>query len=411
MPQSLDPSDVLAFQAHESARVAVVSLRGAQREVWRALPFEFEDTIARLDEADVVGPAAVVRGQDLSRRLLQRWRRTTRPARVAPASESLRTTGRRYDMLFVPVGDLNELSLFDDLKPWLACSRLRVAWVVELWSRSIPLNPGALRLLRQFDMIAVGAENSVEPLQKATGVPCFYLPAAVDVTQCMPHDLRAERPIEVYQMGRRADSTHRALLNLARERHWYYLFDTSWSKETDQPVEHRALLADTIKRTQFFVANRAKVDAPQQTGGQHEVSFRMFEGAAGGTVMMGEIPQTPSFQQLFGWEDAVIPMPFGATHIGDLIDSLLAEPQRVQAIRARNVQQALLRHDWAYRWRSVLERAGLKPMPALLAREAQLAALAERIGSTHSDVVASSASGARILRLPVGGAAGLQVGA
>jgi hypothetical protein len=411
MAKALSPSDVLAFHAHESARVAVVSLRGAQREVWRALPFEFEDTIARLDEADVVGPGAVVNGQLLSRRLVQHWRRLTRPAQIAPAQAPLRTTGRRYDLLFVPIGDLNELSMFEDLKPWLSSSRLRVAWVVELWSRSIANNPRALRLLKQFDMIAVGAENSVEPLQRATGVPCFYLPAGVDVTQCMPNDLRAERPIDVYQMGRRADSTHRALLNLARERDWYYLFDTSWSKETDQPVEHRALLADTIKRTRFFIANRAKVDAPQQTGGQHEVGFRMFEGSAGGTVMMGETPQTPSFQNLFGWEDAVIPMPFGSTHIGDLIDSLVAQPQRLQAIRARNVQQALLRHDWAYRWRAVLERAGLKPLPGLVAREAQLAALAERIGHEHTDIAAASSTGARILRLPVAGQTGLQMGA
>lgn len=405
MPTTCSASDVLAFHATESARVAVVSLRGAQRELWRALPFEFEDSIARLDSADVVGPGRVVTGHSLARRALLRWRRLSRPTHVAPAQTALRTTGRRYELLFMPVGDLNELSLFHDLKPWLACSRLRVAWIAELWTRSLHHNPGALRQLRQFDLIAVGAENSVEPLQRATGVPCFFLPAAVDALRCMPHDLHAQRPIDIYQMGRRADATHQALLKLARERQWYYLFDTSWSKETDQPVEHRALLAETIKRSRFFIANRAKVDSPQHTGGQHEVSFRMFEGSAGGTVMLGEPPQTPSFRQLFGWEDAVIPMPFGAADVGERIDGLLAQPQRLQAICARNVQQALLRHDWAYRWRTVLEQAGLAPGPALLEREAQLAASAERTGQELAALGArqpgNASASARVVRLPV----------
>lgn len=400
MSQSPASSDVLAFHTKESARVAVVSLRGAQREVWRALPFEFEDAIATLDSADIVGPGKVVHRTRTGERWVNARLRLSGGRGPAAASSRLPTTGRLYDLLFVPIGDFREMYLFDDLKPWLASSRLRVAWLVEVWSRAIPFNAGALKLLSQFDVIACGAENSVQALQEATGKPCFYLPVAVDAIKAMPHDLSAPRLLDVYQMGRRAQATHQALLDMARERNWYYLYDTSWNKETNDPVEHRHLLAETIKRTNFFIANRAKVDAPEQTGGQQEVGFRFFEGAAGGTIMIGEIPETPAYGELFGWQDAVIPMPFGSDTIVDLIDELMADPERMAAIRARNVHQALLRHDWAYRWRRILEVAGLKPMPGLLARERRLAELAERIVVPDAARTAAAAGdGGNVVRL------------
>ncbi len=379
MPLAASASDVLAFQTHEAARVAVVSLRGVQKEVWRALPFEFEDAIASMDAADIVGPANVVHPSRLELRARNAWQRLTNPAQFAPAVRPLANTKRIYDLLFVPIGDFSELFLFKQLRPWMESSRLRVAWIVELWSKSIPMNEGALRVLRNFDVIAVGCENSVEPLAKATGRPCFYLPAAVDVVRSMPSDPPAPRHVDVYQMGRRSKATHKALLDLTAQRDWFYQYDTSWSLQTSDPVQHRALLVNTIKRSRFFIANRAKVDAPEQTGGQQEVGFRFFEGAAGGTIMLGEIPDTPAFKRLFGWEDAVIPLPFGSDNVEAIIDELLASPERMARIHARNVRESLLRHDWAYRWRQVLEQVGLQPMAGLLARERRLAELAAEV--------------------------------
>ena len=49
-------------------------------------------------------------------------------------------------------------------------------------------------------------------------------------------------------------------------------------------------------------------------------------------------------------------------------------------ISRRNAIEALLRHDWVYRWREVLDIAGLKPAPQLEIRENRLKQLAEQIG-------------------------------
>jgi len=45
--------------------------------------------------------------------------------------------------------------------------------------------------------------------------------------------------------------------------------------------------------------------------------------------------------------------------------------------------ECLLRHDWVYRWRSILDMVGLEPTPALLAREKRLKELAELARNSH----------------------------
>ena len=49
----------------------------------------------------------------------------------------------------------------------------------------------------------------------------------------------------------------------------------------------------------------------------------------------------------------------------------------MEEIRRNNIVQSLLRHDWVYRWRAILDIVGLEPRPALLTREARLKNLAE----------------------------------
>jgi len=69
-------------------------------------------------------------------------------------------------------------------------------------------------------------------------------------------------------------------------------------------------------------------------------------------------------------------VPFGSEDIGDIIKDLDRQPERQAKIRQRNVVQSLLHHDWAYRWESVLKTAGLEPLPGLIKRKQELAALA-----------------------------------
>jgi hypothetical protein len=80
---------------------------------------------------------------------------------------------------------------------------------------------------------------------------------------------------------------------------------------------------------------------------------------------------------LFDWPDAVIEIQADGSDVEGVLARFEADPERLDAISRRNAAQALLRHDWAYRWRHILAIAGLKSTPALERRERHLRALAE----------------------------------
>jgi hypothetical protein len=97
--------------------------------------------------------------------------------------------------------------------------------------------------------------------------------------------------------------------------------------------------------------------------------------------MIGEHPKTEAFREYFNWPDSVINVPYDSANIADVLTDLDSQPDRIEAVRKNSIVQSLLRHDWAYRWKAILEIAGLEPQDALAEREERLAKLAQEIKS------------------------------
>lgn len=92
--------------------------------------------------------------------------------------------------------------------------------------------------------------------------------------------------------------------------------------------------------------------------------------------MIGQAPTGDAFDEMFPWPDAVVQIQPDGSDVIDVFDRLEASPERAFAISQRNAAEALLRHDWAYRWKQILLVAGLEPLPAMEAREKRLKELA-----------------------------------
>lgn len=114
----------------------------------------------------------------------------------------------------------------------------------------------------------------------------------------------------------------------------------------------------------------------EKVANEQVLAARLFEGAAGGAVMLGTAPQCAEFQAFFDWPDAMIEVSPQATDIAAIIDDLDAQPERLARIRLTNAAQCLLNHDWAHRWEQVLSTMGLQPRQQLTNRKAQLRAIA-----------------------------------
>jgi len=181
-------------------------------------------------------------------------------------------------------------------------------------------------------------------------------------------------------MGRRWEDIHGVLLKAADGGDMFYIYDTLpriAEREMYDHRQHRSLFANVAKRSRYFMVAPGKMNCPNETQGQVEVGFRYYEGAAAGAVLIGQTPDCEAFRELFPWQDVVIEVQPDGSDLMQVIATLDSEPARVRAIHQRNAAEALLRHDWAYRWKEIFRVAGIEPLPALTSRERRLKNLAE----------------------------------
>jgi hypothetical protein len=119
------------------------------------------------------------------------------------------------------------------------------------------------------------------------------------------------------------------------------------------------------------------MDALDERQGQVEVGYRYYEGAAAGTVMIGDAPDCEAYRELFGWPEAVVEVQPDGSDVMAVLKDLGADKERTAAISVRNAREALLRHDWVYRWKEVFRLVGVEPAPGMAARERRLKEMAD----------------------------------
>lgn len=348
----------------------------------RGLTFEFEDVVADCDDAVTIDSTTVP--TEAVRRL--GWR----AGHAARVVLDPRSASGGDELVFAMAQSPTDLVDHMAFLPTIRAGGVRAAFIEEMWIRNIPLQADVRRFLAEFDHLFLGCEATVEPAQQHLDLPVTYLPPAVD------HDRFASPPwpptvIDIYAMGRRQPQLHDALLAWTTDDPGrFYQYDTfAGNVPIADHAQHRDKLADLIRRSRFFIANEAKVDEPGHTGLQSEVGYRFFEGAAGGAVMIGCEISAPAFERLFPWDEAVVVVDASGSDVVDRLRELEADTARCAAIRQRNVAGSLQRHDPAHRWRTVLETLGLDEPPGVAERIDRLAARAEIVDPSATDVEAS----------------------
>jgi len=378
-----------------SPRILIASDFNAGDRAHFALSYEFCRIITECDDADLVAPGIddYVRrrfGRFLPahdehnvqrdfNRLVNGFRKSI-GLRNRPTIQPVELT-KDYDLFFFVAWSPQSLVELSRIKNWRSRCKIAAVYLFELWSSTLQADSSYLRLLDQFDHVFLLHSAAIPHLPAYTSAPSSFLPTAVDGLIATPYPLPPERVVDVYSIGNRAAALHKQLLALAQRRKLFYVYDSLSS--TDSRVkewsEHRLLLANMIKRTRYFMAfNPASLDNAKagKIAGEHVLPARLFEGAAGGAVILGTAPQCAEFQAYFDWPDAVIEVPPTTADIGAVIEELDAQPDRVDQIRRTNAVRCLLQHDWVHRWEQVLVTVGLRPRPELEQRKAKLNAIA-----------------------------------
>jgi glycosyl transferase family 1 len=367
------------------ARVCLVSLRGVNSHAAWCSNYEFEDVISEVDDVDrfVLTPAAGHSAKQwLASRVIWRPGLHLLTPHLNPGVQPI-TLKKDYDVFVFVCMNPNDLIYLSAIEGWKDRCKTKVCVMVEFYTGWIDEYRFHLELLRDFDHVGMCFSSSVDGLQKAVGRPCHHVPLGVDVMRYSPYPNPPARCVDVYSMGRRPDAVHAALQKVAAERSLFYIYDTIPGvliRPRDHR-QHRDLVAACAKRAHCFITYPAKVDTPDETRGQSEVGARFFEGAAAGAVLIGQAPTTPAFARDFNWRDAVVEIGTTDDSIASALSALSKAPDYRAALGRRNAVEAMRRFDWGYRWKQVLELAGVAPLPQLSQR---LSRLARRATDTES---------------------------
>ena len=347
--------------------------------------YEAQDVLAQADGVDLIEMAA---GPGL--RFREEWQKTlvyqdptAKLMWVNPGLRRIRLT-RDYELFVVVCQSYRDLLYVNAIDGWKNHCRQSVCWIDEMWADAVPRYGKWLRALEPFDHIYVGYRGTAEPLSKALGRPCHWMPGGVDAIRFSPYPDPPKRVIDVYSIGRRHQGIHDALLAMSKGNGIFYLHDTLRRLSSAEPIDnqqHRDLYASVAKRSRVFLVapGKAVADEVMKQTGQSELGFRYYEGAAAGAVLLGQAPDDESFTAMFGWPDSVIEVRSDGTNVRDTLMELAANPERAHSISRRNAGQSLLRHDWIYRWQALLEHTGLEASLGMKQRIQQLRVMADAI--------------------------------
>jgi hypothetical protein len=340
---------------------------------------EAQDVLAECANVDLIELEATPR---FSTRL--RWLRrlmyrdvSRRLAYVNPGLKPVRLT-KDYDLLVIMCQGYWDFLNVNALENWKDRCKTSICYIDEVWAADVPLYKYWLPSLRRFDHVIVGFQGSVAAVSDMLERPCHYVPAGVDTLRFSPWPEPPERVVDVYSVGRKAEGLHRALLDLAAKQRIFYQYDTLQTGISEAPDhrEHRDLYASIAKRSRYFLVAPGKANMLEETQGQIEPGFRYYEGSAAGAVMLGQAADCEAFRTMFDWPDAVIEVKPDGSDLAGVLAELAADPARVARAARRNSAEALLRHDWIYRWKRILEIAGLESGPGMAVRETALRNLA-----------------------------------
>ena len=327
-------------------RVLVPTSRSWYRIVSAGTILDFENAMAQCADVDFVDVPP------LGRRA--HFRAVTSGGR----SRAVTLEGE-YDLCFLAVFQPDEIRVLAVLDRLRRHCRRVVVYVFDAWVSSSASFRRHRRLWRLCDKVIVSFPGAVNAWISHVGCPVEYMPQAIDPERFHPQE---PRPIDVLSVGRRLDSVHRHLLDIAARHDLWYQFSESRAPQAIDLEESQFLLARLCRSARIQICWPVEVtDAESVRSGYtpadgSPITARWFEAAASGSIVMGAKPASAEFDRLFPSRGFVRELP--RTSGSDLVErevlEALADDEDLRG-REALANHVRAHHSWHTRCANILD--------------------------------------------------------
>ncbi len=331
--------------------------------------------ISGRDEFSLLSDACAYDAEDVAVQTLQAdlLTRATDPATLAPG----------YDLVMVFAISFLRL---DTIKAWalpLVQDRLNgpmIGYVFGGYGSLVKPSDNPIKRafgkagtrFRVFDRMYVGIEDDVSAIAASINVDTAYVPMAARVLDVAATPFRGgpDRPISVNAFGRQKMPVVEAIadaLNTPDSDGVLYATNFLGVGDTRDLWRYRAMFWQLLRKSRVAMC----FDQFYANDGDAKLSYvgpRWFEALAAGTVIVGRVPPTRDSGILLDWPDAAIDLPDDAIAARDVVLALLQDEARLMAASRANLHNMAVRHDWAHRIATMLDREGLDAPDGLRAR-------------------------------------------
>lgn len=234
------------------------------------------------------------------------------------------------------------------------------------------------QIISQLDRLFIPIAEITDKVNENFPGKASFLPHAFDVLT-YGSDNR-HRCIDITSYGRRNPDLHQCLQKNFNqpESPRFYFHSTFSQPRVDSYREHRTLLAKLLAKSQISLC--FEPSEIERFYGYSPVLTRWFEGWAAGCTIVGKRPFGKGVEELIGWTNSTIEIPDTPSEWIPFFEEILGDKPMLQENTVRNYRECLLRHDWRYRIKDMLETVGL-PLPENLQAEiGQLKQKANELG-------------------------------
>jgi hypothetical protein len=213
----------------------------------------------------------------------------------------------KADILWVVLMGPENFSL-DLFKDWDRHVGVRILYIFDTFEAQLPSIRRVLKSAK-WDLAIASFHGAIPFLEEQTQHKWYAVPQGVKLDRFQPVS-KDEKLISFSAYGRRLSQVHNSIKEYCLQSGKYYDYTTTTNVQPQlDPLESYRQYAWHLGHSFFTFSWPVELTNPKRVLTYSPITCRWFEAAASGTVILGQAPQDPEFENIFG-ASLVIPVDY-----------------------------------------------------------------------------------------------------